>query len=471
MALAVLCIAQLLVILDGSIVAVALPAIRRDLGFTEAGLAWVVNGYLVAFGGLLLLAGRLGDAVGARRLLTAGLGLFSAASVACAVAPAAALLVAARFVQGAGAAMASAVTLGIIVALYPEADERGRALGAFSFAGAAGSSLGLLAGGVLVDLASWRAVFLIAVPIAAAAAIVAVRVVPLMPDSAGTPSPVDAILAVLGVGLLVYALLATGSSWWRWSVPGGVAAAALIAFLMRQRNAALPLLPLSLLRHREVGFGNLTQALIVAALFGFQFLGIVYLQQQLHYTPLRAGLAYLPVAVLIAAMSMLVTPRLLARHGSRRILLCGIWFTALGLAWLSRLPAQGHYVPDVLPSALLIAVGFGAAFPALAAVAVGGAPAAYASTASGLFGAAQQVGGALGLALQTSLLGSGPGIGFRHAFTAATALAAAATLPGVLAGQRHSAGGDRLPGLGRRSQNPLGDAFHKSGPAGGFSAD
>jgi len=439
-ALAALCASQLMVILDGSIVAVALPLIGRDLHTTGPSLAWVVNAYLVPFGGLLLLAGRLGDVLGTRRMLLLGLTVFTAASVACALAPTIAVLAAARFVQGVGAAMASAVVLGMIVTLFPSPDDRGRALAVYGFVGAAGSSIGLLAGGVVTQALSWPWIFLINVPLGVGAVIAIRSTVSSVRPAGGRPDVAGAIMATAGLTLAVYALLATGLDWPVVLLLAFAAAVLLAVFLFRQKRVANPILPLRLLVNRSTGLGNLVQALMVAGLFGFQFLGVQYLQRLLGYNPLRAGLAFLPEAVLIAVVSLGFSARLITRLGLRQVLLIGLLFVVTGLALLTRLSVDGDYIGEVLPAGLAIAVGFGLAFPALAAFAVGSAAPADAGVASGLFNTTQQIGGAVGLALLSRIVDAGNTTnqtamaqlgGYHLAFATAAGLAAAGLLLAV----------------------------------------
>jgi EmrB/QacA subfamily drug resistance transporter len=399
--LALLCASQLMVILDGSIVAVALPVIGADLHVAGAELAWVVNAYLVPFGGVLLLAGRLGDVLGPRRILLAGLALFTVASLGCGLAPTIGLLIAARLVQGIGGALASAVVLGMIVTLFAGPTQRGRALAVYGFVGAAGSSIGLLAGGLLTQALSWPWIFLINVPIGLAAVAGVRWVVPHPAAAGGRVDVVGAVLATAGLAAVVYALLSTTAGPGLLAVLAVLSVGLLIAFGVRQARARLPLLPLRLLTGRSTGLGNLVQALMVAGLFGFQFLGVLYLQQLLGYGPLRAGLAFLPVPIGIAAVSLILTARLIARLGPRRVLAAGLAFVTAGLTTLIGLPSHGGYATHVLPAGLLIAIGFGLAYPALAGIAVGSAPPHDAGIASGLFNTTQQIGGALGLAILT----------------------------------------------------------------------
>lgn len=436
-ALAALCACQLMVVLDGSIVAVALPLIGRDFHTTGPLLAWVVNAYLVPFGGLLLLAGRLGDLLGSRKMLLLGLIVFTAASVACALAPSLGVLAAARFVQGVGAAMASAVVLGMIVTLFPTSSDRGRALAVYGFVGAAGSSVGLLAGGVLTQVLNWRWIFLINVPLGIGAVLAIRLTVPTVRPGGRRPDVAGAVLATAGLTLAVYALLATNLDGTAELLLGFAVLILLAAFLVRQARVVNPILPLRLLLNSSTGVGNLVQALMVAGLFGFQFLGVQYLQRLLGYNPFRAGLAFLPVPVLIAVVSLGFSARLISRLGLRRVLLIGLVFVVVGLGLLVRLSASGDYVGELLPAGLAIAVGFGLAFPALAALAVGGAEPADAGVASGLFNTTQQIGGAIGLALLSRIVDANNTAhrtamtqlaGYHHAFATAAALAATALL-------------------------------------------
>jgi EmrB/QacA subfamily drug resistance transporter len=434
--LALLCSSQLMVILDGSIVVVALPVIGAELSATGSDLTWVINAYLVPFGGVLLLAGRLGDVVGPRRILLSGLALFTAASLGCGLAPTIGVLIAARAVQGMGGALASAVVLGMIVTLYPGPAERGRALAVFGFVGAAGSSIGLLAGGLLTQGLSWPWIFLMNVPLGVGALVAVRLVVPAPTGGGGRVDVIGTVLVTAGLTLAVYALLSTGTGPGPLAVLGVLAMGLLAAFLIRQAHTRSPLLPLRLLVSRSTGLGNLVQALMVAGLFGFQFLGSLYLQQLLGYRPLRAGLAFLPVPVVIAVVSLALTARLSARLGQRSVLTVGLACVAAGLALLTGLPASGGYIAHLLPACLVIAVGFGLAFPVLAGVAVGWAPPQDAGVASGLFTTTQQVGGAVGLAILTRVAISSTDSGrttatlhgYHFAFATATGFAAAALL-------------------------------------------
>ncbi|MFD5055983.1 MFS transporter [Streptomyces tendae] len=405
-ALVVLCTGALMTILDGNIVTVAMPAVQRDLGFTGPGLAWVVNAYLIPFGGLLLLAGRLGDLVGRKRMFTAGLALFTAASVLCGVATGREVLVAARAVQGVGGAMTMAVVLGMVVALFPEPRERARAIAVFSAVGAAGGALGTFLGGALTEALSWHWIFLINLPIGVAAWAAAVRV--LAPDEgAGHGRGVDYPGAALVTGALmltVYTITGAGGPGAVTTVFLSLAALALfVAFAVRQARAARPLLRLRLFRSRLLTGANAVQVLMVATMYGFQFIGALYLQRVLGYGELATGTAFLPAPVLIGVLMLGLSARTIGRFRAYRVLLAGLALIVAGMALLSRAPVNGGYLTDVLPPMLLLAAGFAAAMPALTGLAMSGAREEDAGLASGLFNTTQVVGGSLGLAALSAL--------------------------------------------------------------------
>ncbi|MFD6678054.1 MFS transporter [Micromonospora parva] len=458
-ALLVLCAGSLMIILDGTVVAVALPAVQRDLGFTAAGLAWVVNAYLVAFGGLLLLAGRLGDLLGRRRVFLAGVALFTVASLACAVATGPALLVGARFGQGVGGALAMAVSLGMIVRLYPEPAERARAIAIFSFTGAAGASVGTVAGGVLTQAAGWRTIFLVNVPIGAVILIAALRRLPAERGiglRAGLDVP-GALLATAGLMAAVLGIVGTGEH--GWTSPrtlGAVALAALLlgGFTLRQRVAPTPLVPPRVLRVRGLVAANAVQFLMVCAYFGFQFLLAVELQLVLGLDAAATGWAFLPTPVVIAVVSLGLAGRLIAQWGARRVLLVGLVLATVGFLLLARLPADGAYVADVLPAMLFFGVAGGLTLPAVTTLAMAGATDTDAGLASGLANTTQQVGGAVGLAaLATLAAARSDGLraagwaetaalagGYRTAFAVAAGLVLAAWLVALTAVPRLAAG-------------------------------
>jgi EmrB/QacA subfamily drug resistance transporter len=416
-----------MIILDGTIVNVALPSIQRDLGFSQSSLAWVVNAYLIAFGGLLLLSGRLGDLLGRRRVLVTGLTAFTAASLLCGVADSAGLLIAARFLQGAAGAMVSAVSLGMVIALYPDAHGRARAMGVYSFTQSAGGVLGLLAGGVLTQAINWHWIFFVNLPIGATAAVLSLRLLPAdrtgtdtqgsAKDRArartggrtslrGTDAP-GAVLVTAALMLGVYTIVRTSDVGWfstRTTAFGALSALLLAAFLIRQGKAAQPLMPLRLFRSRLVSGANAVLALMIAAGFGFQFLSSLYLQRVLGYDPLRIGLALAPTGLVIAVMSLALSARLGARFGQRAVLLAGLLLFAAGFLLLARSPsAHASYATDILPAILVFGAGFGLAMPSLMTLGMSDATPADSGLVSGVFNTAQQIGGALGLSVLASL--------------------------------------------------------------------
>ncbi|MFJ8135325.1 MFS transporter [Streptomyces sp. NPDC096013] len=404
--LVVLCAGTLMTILDGNIVVVALPAIQNDLGFSGPGLAWVVNAYLIPFGGLLLLVGRLGDLVGRKRMFAAGLAVFTAASVLCGIATSQGMLIAARAVQGVGGAMASAVVLGMLVAIFPEPREQARAIAVFSAVGAGGGALGTFLGGALTQALNWHWIFLINLPIGIVAWLAAVRV--LAPErGAGLGRGADYPGAALVTGALmlsVYVIVGSGTRpLTRTLLLAALALALFAAFTVRQARAARPLLRLRLFRSRLLTGANAVQILMIGTMFGFQFIGALYLQRVLGFSELLTGTAFLPAPVAIGALMLGLSARTIGRYGAYRVLLAGLLLIIAGMTLLSRAPADGSYARDVLPALLLLAAGFAAAMPALTGLAMSGAREEDTGLASGLFNTTQVVGGSLGLAVLTTL--------------------------------------------------------------------
>ncbi|MBG0820123.1 MFS transporter [Planomonospora sp. ID91781] len=409
-ALAVLSTAMLMTILDGSIVTVAMPAIQRDLGFSPTGLSWTVNAYLIAFGGLLLLAGRLGDLIGRKAMFLAGTAVFTAASLLAGAATGPAMLIAARFGQGVGSAMSSAVVLGILVTLFTEPAERAKAFGVLSFASAAGASIGQVLGGVLTDAFSWNWIFLINLPIGLATIALALRALP-GERGAGLAAGADVLGAVLvTAGLMLGIYTVVGIERYGWLSAhtlglGAVSLALLAAFTVRQATAATPLMPLRILRSRNVAGANLVQMLTLSAMFAFQIIVALYMQQVLGYGALATGLAMLPAAVSIGGVSLFVSARLSTRFGERSVLLAGLLLLLGAMGWLTRVPVDADYATDLLPVMLLIAGG-GLVLPALTALGMSGARADDAGLASGLFNTTQQIGMAVGVAVLSTLAAS-----------------------------------------------------------------
>ena len=408
MALYVLCGGMLMIVLDATIVNVALPSIQDDLGFSQSTLAWVVNAYLIAFGGLLLLAGRLGDLFGQRRIFLIGLAVFTVASLVCAVATSQGMLIAARFIQGAGGAVSSAVILGMIVTMFPEPREQAKAIGVYSFVASAGASIGLLAGGILTEAINWHWIFVINLPVGIAIALLTVRLVEDRKGigfAAGADIP-GAVLITAGVMLGVYTLLEAGEQGWGSTQTlglGATALALLAAFVARQARIANPLMPLRLFRSRNVVGANVVMALLVVGFFGMFFLGALYLQGLLGYSALEVGLAFLPSCIVMGTLSLGYAEKLIMGVGPRPTLIAGLISAGAGLVLFSRAPVDGSWVTDVLPVMLLLGLGAGLAFPALMTLAMSGATQSDAGLASGLVNTTVQVGGAIGLAVLATL--------------------------------------------------------------------
>jgi EmrB/QacA subfamily drug resistance transporter len=407
-ALVVLCAGFLMIILDQTIVNVALPSIQNDLHFSQANLAWVVNAYLIAFGGLLLLVGRLGDLIGRRRIFLSGLVLFTSASLLCGLANSQALLIGARFLQGIGGAMTSAVILGMIVTMFPKPSEQAKAISVYSFVAAAGGAIGLLLGGVLTQALNWHWIFFVNLPIGVATGFFATRMLP-ADKGIGLDHGADVPGAVLLVGslmLAVYTIVEAGHFGWGSAHTigfGAVAVLLLASFTARQARAANPLIPLRVFRSRPVTVANAIQMLFVAGMFGIFFLGALQMQRVLHYTAIDVGLAFLPVALGIATLSLGFAARLIMRFGARPTLVTGTALAAVSLILYRGAPVHAHYVSDVLPTMVLLGVGAGLAFPSLMTIAMSSATPEDAGIASGLVNTTQQVGGALGLAVLATL--------------------------------------------------------------------
>ncbi len=408
-ALYVLCAGMLMIVLDATVVNVALPSIQNDLGFSQSSLAWVVNAYLIAFGGLLLLAGRLGDMVGRKSIFMAGLGVFTTASLLCGLAQSQELLVAARFVQGVGGAMTSAVILGMIVTMFPEPREQAKAIGVYGFVASAGGSVGLLAGGVLTQSINWHWIFFVNIPIGIATGVLAVRLLDRdkgigFGDGADIPG---AVLITSSLMLGVYTIVKPAADYgWgagRTLALGALSLALLVAFIAREATARNPLMPLRIFRSRNVAGANVVQALLVAGMFGMFFLGALYLQRVLGYDALEIGLAFLPATVVMGTLSLRYSERLIMSFGPKRTLLPALVLVALGLLLFARAPVDGNYVTDVFPVMILLGCGIGGSFPALMTLAMSGATRKDAGLASGLVNTAAQVGGALGLAVLATL--------------------------------------------------------------------
>lgn len=421
-ALGVLCAMALMVVLDSTIVAVAIPAIQSDLGFSPAGVAWVVNAYLIAFAGLLLLAGRLGDLIGSWRVFLAGLALFSVASLLCGLARTPGLLVAGRFLQGAGGALASAVIIGMIVRLFPEPAAQARAMGVYSFTQAGGAAIGFVAGGLITDAIGWPAIFLINAPIGVVVWILGRRLLP-REAGLGLAQGLDlpgALLITAGLSLGVYAVGHAGT-WWAFA--GAVLL--ILGFLLRERLARRPLIPLRLLGRSWLLRSNAVVVLIFATGMGFQFLVALFVQRVMGFSSLQTGLAFLGTPLVIGPMSLFAAPRFIGRYGSRPVLLAGLAALVAGLLLLARMPAGPSYVTDLLGPLIVMGLGVGVTVPAMIMLAMSGAAPAETGLVSGFSNTAQQAGGALGLAVLAAVAAA-----HTHERTAAGVAAATALRDG-----------------------------------------
>ncbi|MFN2616757.1 MAG: MFS transporter [Thermoleophilaceae bacterium] len=408
-ALYVLCIGMLMIVLDVTVVNVALPSIQDDLGFSQSSLAWVVNAYLIAFGGLLLLAGRFGDILGRKSVFMAGLAVFTFASLLCGVAQSQGLLVGARFVQGVGGAMTSAVILGMIVTMFSEPRDQAKAIGVYGFVASAGGSVGLLAGGVLTQSINWHWIFFVNIPIGIVTAVLAMRLLERdkgigFGDGADIPG---AVLITSSLMLGVYTIVKPAADY-GWGAGrtlglGAVSLVLLAVFIAREATARNPLIPLRIFRSRNVSGANVAQALLVAGMFGMFFMGALYLQRVLGYDPLQIGFAFLPATLVMGTLSLRYSERLIMRFGARRTLLPGMVLIAIGLLLFTQAPVGGNYVQHVLPVMIVLAFGIGVSFPALMTLAMSGATREDAGLASGLVNTSMQVGGALGLAVLATL--------------------------------------------------------------------
>ncbi|HEX3804575.1 MAG TPA: DHA2 family efflux MFS transporter permease subunit [Solirubrobacteraceae bacterium] len=407
-ALVVLCLGFLMIILDQTIVNVALPSIQDDLHFSQSGLAWVINAYLIAFGGLLLLVGRLGDLIGRRRIFLAGLVLFTLASLVCGISDSQAMLIGARFIQGVGGAMTSAVILGMIVTMFPAPMERARAIGVYAFVASAGGAIGLLAGGVLTQALDWHWIFFVNLPIGVVTLILSLR---LLPNDRGLgfgagADLLGALLLVSSLMLAVYAIVEAATDGWGSAHTlgfGGAAVALMAGFIARQATAANPLMPLRVFRSRDVTAANLIQMSLVAGMFGVFFLGALYMEHVLHYDPIEIGLAFLPLALGIAVMSLGVSARLIERIGARATLVPSMALVGLGIVLFRLAGPHATYAAQLLPATLAMGIGAGLAFPSVMTLAMSTATPEDSGLVSGLVNTSQQVGGAIGLSVLATL--------------------------------------------------------------------
>ncbi len=411
LALLVLCLGDLMIVLDVTIVGVALPSIREDLGFSEESLAWVVNAYLLTFGGFLLLGGRLGDLFGHRRLFLIGTALFTLASLACGLANSQELLMGARAVQGLGAAVVSAVALSLMMTLFTEPADRAKAMGIFGFVASGGGSIGVLLGGVLTDVLNWHWIFLVNVPVGVLVVVLTLKLVPVSRGLAAERrlDVAGAVTVTVALMLAVYAIVnGNQEGWTSLQTLGllGAGAALLAIFVGIEARGRSPLVPLGLFRLRNVVVSNLVGVLWAAAMFAWFFVSALYLQLVLGYSPLQVGLAFLPSNIIMGALSVGLSAKLVMRFGFRPPLAAGLLLAAAGLLLFARAPVDGTYLVDIFPAMLLLGVGAGIAFNPVLLAAMSDVKQSEAGLASGVVNTAFMMGGALGLAVLASLAAS-----------------------------------------------------------------
>src|SRR5947209_15221353 len=407
LALVILCVGDLMIVVDTTVVNVALPSIRNDLGFSQTSLAWCVNAYMLTFGGFLLLAGRFGDLFGHRRLFLIGTAAFTTASLVCGISTTKGMLIAARAVQGLGGAIVSAVAFSLIVVLFTEPSERTKAMGVFGFVMSGGGSIGVLAGGVLTDLVGWHWIFLVNLPIGIAVTTTGLKLLPTVGTAAERRRlDIGGAIAITGSMLLaVYAIVNGNTAGWTSAQTLGLLAAAvviLVSFVAWEARVPSPLMPLGIFRHRNLSVANIVGILWAAAMFALFFLSALYLQLVLGYSPLNVGLAFLPGNLIMMAFSLGLSAKLVMRYGFRLPLGFGLAVAGLALLWLARAPVHGAFLPDVLPAMILIGIGAGLAFNPVLMAAMSEVEPRDSGLASGITNTAFMMGGALGLAVLAS---------------------------------------------------------------------
>jgi len=469
LALVILCVGDLMIVVDTTVVNVALPSIRSSLGFSQTSLAWVVNAYMITFGGFLLLAGRLGDLLGQRRLFLSGTGAFTLASLVCGVSTTQGMLIAARAVQGVSGALVSALAFSLIVVLFTEPSERAKAMGVFGFVMAGGGSVGVLAGGVLTDLVGWHWIFLVNLPIGIAVTVAGLKLVPAV-DTGAEQRRLDVPGAVAITGamvLAVYAIVNGNSAGWTSTQTIGLLSASVLifaAFVAWEARVPAPLIPLRIFGHRNLSAANVVGILWAAAMFALFFLSALYLQLVLGYSPLKVGLAFLPGNLLMMAFSLGLSAKLVTRYGFRGPLAFGLLTAALALLRLARAPVYGSFLVDVLPSMLLIGIGAGLAFNPVLMAAMSDVEPQDSGLASGIANTAFMMGGALGLAALASAAAA------RTQHLAATGHGTLAALTGgyhlaFVIGAVFAVGGAAVGAAFLRNQTAPAMALHHAEPA------
>jgi EmrB/QacA subfamily drug resistance transporter len=410
LALYVLCLASLMIVLDVTIVGVALPSIKDDLGFSETTLAWVVNGYLLTYGGFLLLGGRLGDLYGHRRLFLIGISLFTVASLACGLATTQWFLVVSRGIQGLGGAVASAVSLSLMVNLFTEPGERAKAMGIFGFVASGGGSIGVLLGGIITDVISWHWIFLVNFPIGVAVVLLSIRLLPEVHIPSSTRLDVGgAVTVTASLIIAVYAIVNANEKGWTSLHTLGLLAVALVifgVFLVIEITVDSPLVPLALFKLRNLATADVVGVLWAGAMFAWFFLSALYMQLVLGYSPLQIGLAFLPGNLIMGALSIGLSAKLVMHYGFRAPLATGLGLAGLGLLWLARAPVDGSYLVDIFPSMVLLGFGAGMAFNPVLLAAMSDVSPQESGLASGIVNTSFMMGGALGLAVLASVSAS-----------------------------------------------------------------
>jgi len=408
LALLVLTGGSFMIVIDATIVNVALPSIRASLGFNQSSLAWVVNAYLLTFGGFMLLGGRLGDLYGHKRLFLAGLMLFTAASLVCGISDTQTQLIVARAIQGLGGALVSAIGLSITMDLFTEPVERTKAMGVFGFVSAGGGSVGVLLGGVLTDVLSWHWIFLVNVPVGAFVYFLALRLLPgSHKETVSTRLDVAGAVTITSSLLLaVYAIVNGNQVGWLTGQTLGLLAASvvlMVSFLVIESRVKAPLMPLTLLKKRNIATANVVGVLWAASMFAFFFISALYLQLVLHYSPLKVGLAFLPSNVIMGIFSLGLSARLVMKYGIKAPLAVGLGLAAAGLLLFARIPVHGHFLTDILPSMILLGFGAGMAFNPVLLAAMSDVEPQDSGLASGIVNTSFMMGGALGLAILASV--------------------------------------------------------------------
>ncbi|MDB5439382.1 MAG: putative transrane efflux protein [Caulobacteraceae bacterium] len=409
LAFVTLCLGDLMIVLDSTVVNIALPSIRSHLGFTETGLVWVVNAYLLTYGGFMLLGGRLADLYGQRRLFLGGIAVFTLASLTCGLAQGQAMLVIARAIQGLGGAVVSAVSLSLIMTLFPEGPSRVRAMGYFGFVMAGGGSVGVLLGGLITGTLDWRWIFLINIPIGVAVSLLSLRLLPGGAGEGGEGVRLDlggAVTVTLSLLLAIYAIVGGDQAGWTSPLTLGLFAAAvalMVLFVFIESRVSAPLVPLGLFRSRNVSVANIISVLWAAGMFAWFFLSALYMQQVLHYGPMKVGLGFLPSNLIMGAFSLKLSAWTVNKWGIRVPLSLGLTIAAIGLVLFALAPVEGEFWLHIMPPMLLLGIGGGMAFNPVLLAAMGGVEPHESGLASGVVNTAFMMGGSIGLAILVSL--------------------------------------------------------------------